>query len=579
MILGATSNGISIHSNGTSLTGTVYLDDAFVGATSLTQEINVVGNWVSFTPTGSFTTNTTYKGRYRQVGDSIEVFTELNFTGAPNAAQLSINLPGSFTIDTSKLTSPTTPELGFGDGTANDNTVNAFQLVPKWSTTTALLVRYMNNAPPISNAPAVTQAAPFAIGSGDSYYIHYSVPVTQFSNSSSVYSSTNADTDWASCGHTTSSFTGFGTVSAIETQCKRQGGDLLMKGKFITGIPTGTEARLALPIWNGVQLISANSSIIPSIQIAGRYGATSSIGSSPNGAGNTLIEPSVSYFTFSGETTTGVSLSKLLGTALTSNNNQLSVNLRIPIAGWQQSNLIIGQFSGLESCLTTLDCTDTFSAKISATGVTSEENVDFLSGNCSVATNVYTCTFNASIFTVAPNCVISPLELSAINGTMGMINSQSSSSLVYKTVRHDSAALAAPVNLVCQKQGVDYVGKTAKAVASDQNLRTPGVTNGIVSSVTTSSNCTSSPCTIQTNLGNLASSVTRNFAGSYYVNLNTQYQSNVWSCSCSGVTFGTGVNNCQTYRFDNTKIEINLTGLTGTLRDGAFNLICHGQLP
>jgi hypothetical protein len=36
------------------------------------------------------------------------------------------------------------------------------------------------------------------------------------------------------------------------------------------------------------------------------------------------------------------------------------------------------------------------------------------------------------------------------------------------------------VYLVCQKQGVDYVGKRAKAVSSDQNVATPGVTNSVV---------------------------------------------------------------------------------------------------
>jgi hypothetical protein len=47
-----------------------------------------------------------------------------------------------------------------------------------------------------------------------------------------------------------------------------------------------------------------------------------------------------------------------------------------------------------------------------------------------------------------------------------------------------------PFNIVCQKQGVDYIGKTAKAVASDQNLRIPGTTKSVT--YVEEVNCTSS---------------------------------------------------------------------------------------
>jgi len=91
-ILGATSNGISIASSG-SVTGTVYIDDSFVGAASLIQDAPIIGPWTTFTPTGSFTTNTTYTGKYRQVGQDVEVLYHLAFAGAPNTTASTLNLP------------------------------------------------------------------------------------------------------------------------------------------------------------------------------------------------------------------------------------------------------------------------------------------------------------------------------------------------------------------------------------------------------------------------------------------------------------------------------------------------------
>jgi hypothetical protein len=56
----------------------------------------------------------------------------------------------------------------------------------------------------------------------------------------------------------------------------------------------------------------------------------------------------------------------------------------------------------------------------------------------------------------------------------------SSTNLVYKTyAAAGGSPTAYAAEVICQKQGADYIGKTAKAVASDQNLRIPGVTKSV----------------------------------------------------------------------------------------------------
>lgn len=64
------------------------------------------------------------------------------------------------------------------------------------------------------------------------------------SSSSSVYSQTSSNYDWRSCGLTTSDFTNFGTVTNINMQCSRQGGELVIRGSFTGGTASSAEGRI-----------------------------------------------------------------------------------------------------------------------------------------------------------------------------------------------------------------------------------------------------------------------------------------------------------------------------------------------
>jgi hypothetical protein len=383
--------------------------------------------------------------------------------------------------------------------------------------------------------------------------------------SGSVYSSTNADTDWASCGHTAASFTGLGSVVSIETQCKRQGSDLLMKGRFTAGIPTAVEARLALPVWNGSQLVSAGTSIIPSLQLSGDMIYSSS--NTVNFRHATLIEPSVSYMTFAYQSSTNAAFQKITGTTMTANNQAFSFSSRIPIEGWQGSNIIVGSFSGLESCASTLECTDTFSAKVSVAGVVSGENVDWISGNCAVASPAYTCSFNSAIFSVTPNCTATPVT----NASEIRIASQSSSSISLE--QYNSAGIAAMTGLTitCQKQGVDYIGKTAKAVASDQNLRTPGTANGVIHSFSMSS-----AGVVSSDFGSLVSSC--NATAPYTCTFNASKFSSAPNCTCTNKTGnGKGCNVASTSTTNLVMASFNTA--TGASEAQPLGVVCHGVAP
>lgn len=62
-----------------------------------------VGPWQSFTPTGTWTTNTTYEGVYRRVGDTMECKIKASLSGTPNAANFAVDVPFGLTIDSNKV--------------------------------------------------------------------------------------------------------------------------------------------------------------------------------------------------------------------------------------------------------------------------------------------------------------------------------------------------------------------------------------------------------------------------------------------------------------------------------------------
>jgi hypothetical protein len=80
---------------------------------------------------------------------------------------------------------------------------------------------------------------------------------------------------------------------------------------------------------------------------------------------------------------------------------------------------------------------DVFSGNVGNTGTVTNENLDWINGNCTNA-DPRVCTFKTGIFAVAPNCSTDGLAITAVSST---------------TVSIDQNAVAS--TLTCQKQGAD----------------------------------------------------------------------------------------------------------------------------
>jgi hypothetical protein len=159
----------------------------------------VVGDWVTYTPTGSWTTNTTYVGRKRRVGNVSEYEVSVQLAGAPTATGLLINQPTGETIDSSQV-----PDTGRGivgtavlfdaDGAAagrvlgevayNATTNSRVNLMPTGSGS----AHYMDQA---------SATFPVTMATGDRILVSYSVPISEWAGSGTVNLAQN-DVEYAS---------------------------------------------------------------------------------------------------------------------------------------------------------------------------------------------------------------------------------------------------------------------------------------------------------------------------------------------------------------------------------------------
>lgn len=146
-----------------------------------------VTDWVAYTPTGSNTG--TRVGRYRRVGDSMEI--ESSFIYTSGSAQIDLDLPAGHSIDAAKLTQPNTNGESSILGVAK-----AFDL----SASTPRIGSIIYNNPTrvrvfdttASNLWNAGANLPWVWASGDSANFNFKVPIAGWSSSTVVSSS--ADT-------------------------------------------------------------------------------------------------------------------------------------------------------------------------------------------------------------------------------------------------------------------------------------------------------------------------------------------------------------------------------------------------
>lgn len=147
-------------------------------ATSLAGKVTY-NQWTAFTPTGSWTTNTTYSGFKKVVGDDLFVSMKILFSGTPDTGSLTVNLPAGCTIDTAKefATGDNGP-MYWGECTIVDTGAISQMCGLNYLSTTSLMLEAVRASQTYVDYPAqLTRTVPFSLGNTDTIWIRYRVPI------------------------------------------------------------------------------------------------------------------------------------------------------------------------------------------------------------------------------------------------------------------------------------------------------------------------------------------------------------------------------------------------------------------
>jgi hypothetical protein len=606
-LLGATSNGIGITSNSVAITGDVYIDDAFVGAVDLKQEVPVTSylgtvkhpgivncQW-TMTSTSSFTnysadsdcTTPVVSGSLKAPATKIPGFI------IPQGSSLGhymIVMRGGFLGSAagnqcawrlSDGTNATTPLNAADSDTGVSSTSGGtfdYTLTANGSDTT-VQVQALSD----SDACIILNQTTKAETTFDVYYVPtqgmtaYSTNDYPFSTDrntltwqpSTVYTLSSLNTSpigtmisWSYGSGWTPTQCGAGS-SPTQTMADVLVNGLLIYSKTYSGSSTcGAPARVAINVGTGYS--GVNASIFKSSGKAtiGDIDFDTLDGNTALGAyrefdaknGILIIDAGFNWFS----TTTVHTFNFSDKTQQTS--GYVSLN------AVKDTSAIIGQFNGLESCADSYQCTSEFNAFVtdgSSTTTVSNENLDFITGDCTnPSAGVYACTFKTGVFTVAPVCTV--------NGTgqriVGVATTTSSVSL---NMSIDSGvATDSSFHISCEKTGADAVFKTARAVSSDQNVATPGVTKSTLCSAKISS-----AGVISDQKGGCFASCTNattpvcTFTSNYWVS------GQIPNCWMSGQVAG--------YKGEDTTTTTTFSGITyngSTVAiSGAREYFCHGE--
>lgn len=165
------------------------------GATALNLAAVVVGpgtqpqgaavdEWKTYTPTGAWTTNTTYTGKWRRVGDSMQVMVDATLAGAPNTADFTAALPSGYTIDTAKITATASlSHPNFGSANILDSGTTRYVATVTYNSSTAVSLVHTESG---SNNGVVGTTSPITFASGDHVVLNFVVPVAEWSGSGTV---------------------------------------------------------------------------------------------------------------------------------------------------------------------------------------------------------------------------------------------------------------------------------------------------------------------------------------------------------------------------------------------------------
>lgn len=156
------------------------LDIVCDGSNWLVERRHIPNTQFSYTPTGSWVTNTTYTGLWQRIGSFIRIIAKVATSGAPTSATLTINLPSGLTVNESKMALLTSANTPLGTAGIRDSGTTTFYAAAAYTAGDSTLFRMAMVAADAAAAYVgnVTQANPMTWASGDSLVVDVMLPIT-----------------------------------------------------------------------------------------------------------------------------------------------------------------------------------------------------------------------------------------------------------------------------------------------------------------------------------------------------------------------------------------------------------------
>jgi hypothetical protein len=166
---------------------TVQFDDFYLGPQTQSYGAAVT-DWISYTPTTTWVSNATATGQWRRVGDTMQCQVRIVTSGAPTTANLRVNIPSGYTIDTAKmaesnLDGTNAHNINLGLVTAVDNAAQTYEgFAGYFSTTQVTLNIGTASGTHLIASAAIDQATPFTFGANDRVSATFQIPIVGWSS-------------------------------------------------------------------------------------------------------------------------------------------------------------------------------------------------------------------------------------------------------------------------------------------------------------------------------------------------------------------------------------------------------------
>lgn len=481
----------------------IAVDDAYLGLARNVGSTQLISEWTSYTPTIGLTGgSTTAYGKYRRIGDSVEVSFDATFTTVFTGGTASVSIPSVCSaIDTAKLPAGYSTGVGLPDSNARLYDVGTGQWGGSivYNDTTTVLMRVWTDdvgagGNHVQADAAISTTIPFTWANNDRASGSFRIPCVGWTAQTVVMPDAQgwfaaASITGASASLSTTTQASFTEITNGSLTLTPSSGSALIGIACASGTTNSSGATtcasaneslgvtVSVPTSGAYRVCASASNFLEDTGAATNVNATQTFKINRTSNANSTVITSGDATAYTVLKTNSGGGGEVLGSAypfsicsvfsLSSGSNTFRLMYSSSIAGTLATNTVdiaggvsqsayfrvepvnSQQQAILANSVSSASTNGTYfnSSQVGSTGTVSKETGDWISGSCSVASAVYTCTLVAGAFSTDPAC--NATIFGETTNYNAVVTSASTSSVVVRTFDTANTAAAAAFGLTC----------------------------------------------------------------------------------------------------------------------------------